>query len=193
MIDAGLHRFVWVAVVVLALLPAAPSVQAAPARSFQIVCGDLPPFSMETGPDAPGALVEITRALAERQGVKASVKFFPWPRAQKLAQMQAHTLILPLTRTAERESRYRWVVKLYRQRFSFIAPSGSTFDIESVEVMRKLRLAVLRESPSMSVARARRFEHIVDADSPAEMVRMLKLGMVDAIFGSEAIHTRSLA
>jgi len=162
------------------------------APTYQIVSGDLPPMADERSYEAPGALVEIVKLLAQRTGEAPTVQFYPWARAVLMAQTQARTLILPLTRTPEREARFRWVVKLYHQDFVFTVLKGRGIAPAPVEALRDLRVAVLRGSPTVEQLQARQFTNLVITPHVEDMVRMLKAGSVDAIYGSNVSNSYAL-
>ena len=102
-------RFLFTVLLALALQARADTL-----APYQIVSGNLPPFTTETGPGTPGALGTLVREMALRLGEAPAIQFYPWTRAQSMVNTQTRTLILPLTRTPEREDSYRWLVRLYR-------------------------------------------------------------------------------
>lgn len=155
---------------------------------YQILATELPPFSTTKTPNAPGALAEMAEVMASRMGIAANTQFFPWSRAQALTQKQTRTVVLPLTRTPEREPQYTWMVKLYHQDFVFIALAGSGLDLDSVDAMRSKRIAALRGSPNVVQLRERQFQRILETDTVDEQIKMLQLHLVDAMCGSEAIN-----
>jgi polar amino acid transport system substrate-binding protein len=177
----------------LLLLALALQGHAEPLAPYQIVSGDLPPFVTERGPNAPGALGTLVQEMASRLGVPPAIQFYPWTRALSLVGAQPRTLVLPLTRTPEREAHYRWLVKLYRQKFVFIALRNAKVSLDSMDTLRDLRIAVLRGSPNEGQLVARNFKHIFLAHSVVDMARMLERGMVDAVYGGEAINIAVLA
>ena len=160
---------------------------------YQIVSGDLPPFAIESGPDHPGALASLVHDMALRLGTGPTIQFYPWTRALSMVGTQPRTLILPLTRTPERENNYRWIVKLYRQQFVFIALRGASVNLNTIHTLRELRIAVLRGSPNESQLLNRNFQHVLPANSVLDMARMLERGMADAIYGGDAINLAVLA
>lgn len=177
----------------LMLLALALQGRADPLGPYQIVSGNLPPFTMESGPDSPGALATLVREMAMRLGEPPTIQFYPWTRALSMVGTQPRTLILPLTRTAEREANYRWLVKLYRQQFVFIALRSATVNLDSMDALRDLRIAVLRGSPNEGQLTNRNFKQVLPANSVLDMARMLERGMADALYGGDAINLAVLA
>lgn len=179
--------------VVVAMAEGLHPARAEAPKDVQIVSTDLRPFSAEHPPDAPGALSEMVQEMQRSVGSSSAIQFMPWARAQMLAQTQPQTLIYPLTRTPERESQYQWLVKLYEQKFVFIAPRKAGLDLRNIEKLRDLRVAVMRGSVTGPQAHTLGLRHPLEANSVEDMARMLQTGMCDLVFGSEAINMRVLA
>ncbi|WP_374433730.1 substrate-binding periplasmic protein [Inhella sp.] len=170
----------------LSALPFALKADPAP---LQVVTGDLPPFAIEGQGDRPGFLVELTETLMAQAGWPVKVQFFPWARAMQMALAQPRTLILPLTRTPEREPQYQWLVKLHVQHFAFITRAGEP-RVDTVEQARSRKLVVLRGSPNLAQLRRHGFadERVAQAASVDDMLRMLEHGMADAIYGGDLVN-----
>lgn len=177
----------------LVLLALTLQSHAEPLAPYQFVSGDLPPFVTEKGPDAPGALGVLVQEMASRLGVPHDIQFYPWSRALTLVGSQPRTVAIPLTRTPEREAHYRWLVKLYRQKFVFISLRNANVPLDSLDALRGLRIAVLRGSPHEGQLASRNFKYIVPAHSVVDMARMLDRGVADAVYGGEAIDLTVLA
>lgn len=178
----------------LSMLLAALSVVQAepPATPWHLLATELPPLALEKGADAPGALVELVREMAHRSGQDVRIEYLPWTRAQAMAQSRTHTLILPLTRTPERETRYRWLVPLYTRHIVFFALGSRGADFLSLESLRKQRVGTLRSTPGLRQLRDHGFTQVIEIESNAKMARMLKLGMLEALYGDELINRYSL-
>ena len=171
-------------VLLLALPMAASAASQAPVR---LVAGELPPFATENGEHAPGSLVEITQELAKRLGLEAPVEFYPWQRALKMTEGMSRVVVLPLTRTPEREPRFRWLTHLYRQDFVFVARHGA-LDLHNLQSLKSRRIAVLRGSPHKEVLAAEHFTAVFECANVRECMRMVQTGLADATYGGEVIH-----
>lgn len=178
----------------LAALPAlcwpaaAPWAQALP--PLHVVTGELPPMSMPGQPGQRGVLLDLVEALLKRSELPAQVEFFPWARAMLLASEKPRTLILPLNRTPEREAKFQWLVKLYAQRFVFLTLAGRP-RVDTLEQAREARVGGLRGSSNLAELQQQGLppDRIYQATSIADMHRALERGLVDALYGSELIHT----
>lgn len=179
----------WLAhkVVAATLLLLSFACAAAPMAPFRLVAGELPPFAFENAAKKPGALVEIAQELARRVGSPPTVEIYPWQRALMMARNLHRVAIVPLTRTPEREPQYRWLAHLYAQRFVFVARHG-TVDVNNLEELKKRRIAILRGSPHLETLKAENFSHLIECASASECTRMLKTGLADATYGSEAVR-----
>lgn len=166
----------------LALPPAAYSTETpAPLR---LLVGEVPPYAIPAGVPGPGALVEITQELAKRVGVTVEVEFYPWTRALVTAALKPRTLVLPVTRTEEREARYRWMVKLVRQRLVFVGLQGKR-DLSDSAALKQARVAVLRGTPYKRMLLDAGFTDVAECSTIRECLRMVRSGIADASFGAE--------
>jgi len=172
--------------------PSAPTLaQPTPALpTLRLVTGDLPPMSMPGEAGQRGVLLDLVEALLKRAEMPAQTEFFPWARAMLLASEKPRTLIIPLNRTPDREARFQWLVKLYAQHFVFLTLAGKP-RVESIEQLRDLRISGLRGSSNLGKLQQQgiSLDRIYQATSIADMHRALDRGIVDAIYGSELIHT----
>lgn len=171
-------------VFMLSLPLAAGAASQAPVR---LVVGELPPFAMEGGERGPGSLVEITQELAQRLGLSTPVEFYPWQRALKMTEGMSRVVVLPLTRTPEREPRYTWLTRLYRQDFVFVSRHG-TLDLRNIDALKTRRIAILRGSPHKEVLAAEHFTAVFECATVRECMRMVQTGLADATYGGEVIH-----
>lgn len=156
--------------------------------ALRLVSADLPPFAIENAPHRPGVLIELVEELLRRAGQPTKAEYYPWARAQLLASSQPRILLLPLTRTPEREAKFQWLLKLYVQHFVFINRAGQA-RVSQVEQARQLRVAVLRGAPSAAQLLRAGFSEsmLVMAGSVDDTIKLLERGHADAIFASEAI------
>ena len=174
-----------------ALLPAwlLPAAGAAPAEPLRVVAADLPPYAVAQGGASPGLLVELVQELARRLGTPVTVEFYPWQRALAMATVLPRIAVLPVTRTPERETLYRWLVKLHQQNFVFVALRGGA-DVRDLTALRRQRLVVLRGSPHKRVLQELDFVDVAECSTVRECMRMVKKGIADATYGGEDIHRK---
>lgn len=176
-----------------ALAAAAPlHGRAAPGEPIRIATSELPPLSVDAAPGARGALHEVVVELLRRTGLDGNIEFVPWQRALYLTNNLSRTAIFPLTRSPERETRFRWLVRLYHEHFLFMSIKGRQFDVAQPTLGKTRRIGVLRGSLMINVLRENGYRNIVEASSVDESLRFLRRGIVDAVFGDRAIYRASL-
>ena len=169
----------------LALLPP----QAVPVEPLRLVVADMPPYAMTDDPIGPGILVELTQELGRRVGEPVQVSFYPWTRTL-LASQQPRTLVLPLSRTPEREPHYRWMVKMYKQKYLFIGRRGDR-QLNDPALLRNARVVVVRGTAHKRTLIDAHYTHIAECTSIKECLRMVKKGIADATYGAEDVHRYS--
>jgi polar amino acid transport system substrate-binding protein len=170
------------------LLACAIHAQADELQPLRLVAGDLSPFATKQGAQRPGALVEVAQEMVRRAtGTAVTLEFFPWKRAIAMVEAGPRVATLPLTRTPERESHYRWLARLYWQNFVFVALRGR-LDLSDPNRLKDRKISVLRGSPHKHALQAAGFRHVIECNAVIECMRMVKSGLVDATYGGEAIH-----
>ena len=167
----------------IALLPCA-----ARAKIEHILTGDMPPFSIEHDAAGRGFLVELVEELGQRAGNPLRVEFVPWARAVALAGRAPKTAAFPLTRTPEREDKYRWIAKLAVQHFVFIS-QHSTPVVDDVSGAKGKRVGILRGSPHIVglVERGLPRANIIEETTVSDLLKRLDAGTIDFAFGSQEI------
>lgn len=157
---------------------------AADPAPLKLVVGELPPYAMQSNGSEPGALVEITQELGKRLKVPLEVDFYPWPRAMAMASLKPRTIILPVTRNEERETHYRWLVKLFKQRLLFVGLRGNS-NLTDTAALKQARLTVLRGTPYKRLLTEAGFTNVSECTTIKECLRMVKTGIADASYGAE--------
>lgn len=98
-----------------------------------------PPFSYQENGEARGFCVELVRRILERLGHGgAEIVFYPWARAyMKLSDEDGHVLF-PMSRSTERDARFRFVGPVFEDTMVFFRRRGSTVNIASLEDARRV-------------------------------------------------------
>src|SRR3954454_2442049 len=153
----------------LALLASAV---AAPAlgqkRELRLLAGELPPYSFHEPPPtvsddgAPMGIVdEAVREMAGRVGQSGVIEYLPWALAQDLAMRGPSVGILSLTRSPERETRYRWVQRILTD--DLVLVGGAGVDVSDLDRVRDRPTGVLLRSGAEALLRERGFARIQPA------------------------------
>ena len=157
------------------LCTAATSAIGEPAETFpRLLTLPYPPYTIESGLQAPGALGEIVVTMSKRMGLPTEVEFFPWARAQMIAQTQRHSVIFPMDRSAKREGEYRWIVQLHCRVVGFVALSSFVGDLDHGERLTQFRVGILRASPSQELLKDLKLTKIIEATDYAELAKLAR-------------------
>ncbi len=125
------------AVAALALLSISP----ASAQTIHLKTENYPPFNMSgEGSDIIGISTEIVEQLFKRAGVDYTLELLPWQRAFGMALEEENTAVFSTTRTAERESKFRWVGPIAENNWVFLAKSSRNITVASLEEAKSLRV-----------------------------------------------------
>lgn len=144
---------------------------------------DAPPLTMP-GPDGRHGIVgDATLKAAALAGYDLHLSVLPWSRGQRTVQLGQDLLIIPLSRTPDREANYTWIAPIMSMDRAFFSLDKR---VETFEQARKTytRIAVGMGSAQEQKLRDEGFsdEQIYSlkiGDNPAQM---LLLGRVDAWF-----------
>ncbi|WP_199102333.1 ABC transporter substrate-binding protein [Aquitalea sp. ASV11] len=131
------------------------TISLAQASEITVDAGPIPPFSYEEQGRPVGIAVDLLNAAGKLYGLSFNYRFLPWLRAQSEARSSTDRIIIPLTRTPEREEQYNWIAELFQYQFVFISAGGPL--PRSLEEARAMRIAVLRGNPAEKILRDQGF------------------------------------
>ena len=144
---------------------------------------DAPPLTYVEGIPGHGSVGDVVLAAIAQAGDSVQLRSEPWARAQKRVSEGHHLLIMPLSRTPQRENLFTWIAPIQPMDRAFF-----TLDrrVESLsDAKARLRyIGVGHGSAQHEILLAEGFapEHIhplAIGESPA---RLLALGRIDAWF-----------
>ena len=111
----------------------------------------------------------------------------PWKRATVMASTLPQTAIFPFTRSSERETHFRWLVRLYHEDIAFMSTRGWAA-LDQPEQLHRARIGVLRGSAQLQPLREAGYRRLVECANVSECVRFEHMGIVDAVVGNKAIY-----
>lgn len=159
------------------------AVTVASADPLEIHIANAPPVTMTANEAGYGIVGDVALAAIALAGYKAQVQELPWPRSQLQVSSGKDQLIIPLSRTSEREDKFTWIAPIMpmeRALFTLDAPVSSF-----VEAKKRYRaIAVGAGTAQLEILKQQGFSekqiHVLKlGDSP---LRMLQLGRIDAWF-----------
>lgn len=156
------------------------------ASGLRLLASELPPYTYQVPPatvaefpgPGQGLVHEVVEELARRVGQSAVIEYVPWQEAQALAQTQPDIGILALTRTPEREGRYRWIAKIVTD--DLVVVGGQGVDVSSLAMLRDRPVGVLRGSGAEVLLREQGLRRIVPAPEEWLNARRLRDRRIDA-------------
>lgn len=160
---------------------------AAPTEQIKWVSAELPPFVWQNNNAPQGYAYELIAAMSAHMGRQTDLNFYPWARAIKMTAEGSSYGVFPLARTPDRETGYKWLIPLATVKYTFFGrrPAlAGKIDIEHATMgeLRGLRIGLLRGSPIASNLLEKNFQHIVYEKNYQDLLRMLALGGIDAIY-----------
>jgi len=151
----------------------------ASAKDFVVNAGDIPPFCFEADGRQTGIVVDMLGEVAKARRVGFNIRFVAWKRAQAETQSANDQLIIPLTRTPERERLYTWIAPLITYHF-VIVTAGDRPAPRSIEEARGLSIGVLRGNPMEQLLPQMGFSNVVPGNTEEGNARLLQAGRIDA-------------
>ncbi len=163
---------------------AASAASSASASELRLVTGELPPYAFPVPPptvaesgEPRGLVYDVVREVAWRIGHSGTVEFWPWSYAQELALTQPNVGILGLTRSPEREERYRWIVNVMTD--DLVLVSGAGIDARDLDALKDRPIGVLRRSGAEAFLRERGFTRVQPATEEWINAQRMKDRLID--------------
>jgi polar amino acid transport system substrate-binding protein len=174
------RRLLWASAVFSAACSAEP-------RTLDLYLADAPPLSMLEQNQLRGIVGEVTTKAAARAGYDLHPLAPPWPRTQHVVPDGEDLLIIPLSRTPEREAQYTWIAPVLTMDRAFFSLD------KPVQTFEQARRTYTRIAVGMGSAQERKLRDEGFSDTqiyPLKIgenpARMLLLGRVDAWFNGIA-------
>lgn len=144
---------------------------------------DAPPLTLHHYRGGHGMVGDVVLAALARTGRLTQIIAEPWPRAQARVTNSSNLLIIPLSRTPEREDQYTWVAPimvLERAFFSLDEPVASFSEARQ----RYRRIGVGMGTAQVAILQREGFgeEQIIQLKLGENPARLLTLGRIDAWF-----------
>jgi polar amino acid transport system substrate-binding protein len=175
------------ALLAAALLVASGVAVAQPrAKEMRLLAAELPPYTFQMPPgsvtEAPGPgegfVYEVVAEMAKRAGHSGVIEFLPWGEAQRIAMTEPNVGILALTRSPEREDKYRWIAKILTDDLILVGTQG--IDVSALEKVKDRPIGVLQRSGAEALLRERSFARV--RPQPEEWInaRLIQQRRIDA-------------
>lgn len=156
------------------------------------VTGEVPPhvWRGEKGPQ--GYAFELFQRVTRQAELAAELQFFPWARALLMLQGGQAQAALVISRTAERETQFRWLFPVGNFRFVVATRDADGPVSQDIAGLTGRRVGSMRASASRAMLTASGITTVVEGKDYPELLALLQRGIVDAVIGPEAVM-RTLA
>ncbi|MFZ6760055.1 substrate-binding periplasmic protein [Undibacterium sp. Ji50W] len=170
--------------VFLGLFSPTGQAQSAAVEPIRWVTAEFPPFIWLQQNVPQGYAYELITAMSNQLGRQPALTFYPWSRVVKMSKEGKSYGLFPLARTPDRETSFKWLVPLSKVNYSFFGHHTGKISIEkaSLEQLRGMRIGILRGSSLEKDLQARNFRHIQYEKNYQDLLKMLSLGGIDAIY-----------
>jgi len=163
-------------------------VAAAPGRTaeLRLITAELPPYTFQIPPatvsefpgPGQGLVQDVVEEMARRVGHSGTIEYMPWARAQQIAMTEPNVGILSLTRSPEREDKYRWLVKIVTD--DLVLVGGQGVDVSSLDRVKSRPTGVLLRSGAEALLREKGFTRVEPAPEEWLNAKKLKERRIDA-------------
>jgi polar amino acid transport system substrate-binding protein len=171
----------------LALLVCAAALSLpASAAELRLITAELPPYTFQMPPatvaefpgPGQGLVQEVVEEMARRVGHSGTIEYMPWARAQQIAMTEPNTGILSLTRSPEREDKYRWLAKIVTD--DLVLVGGRGVDVSSLDKVKSRPTGVLLRSGAEALLREKGFTRVEPAPEEWLNAKKMKERRIDA-------------
>jgi polar amino acid transport system substrate-binding protein len=157
-----------------------------PAAELRLITAELPPYTFQMPPatvaefpgPGQGLVQEVVVEMARRVGHSGSIEYMPWARAQQIAMTEPNVGILSLTRSPEREDKYRWLAKVVTD--DLVLVGGQGVDASSLDKVHDRPTGVLLRSGAEALLREKGFTRIEPAPEEWLNAKKMKERRIDA-------------
>ena len=165
---------------------AAAAATPAHAQPLRLLAAELPPYtyqvpsasvSEQPGP-GHGVIHDLVAEAARRVGHPGRIEYLPWYRAQEIAQSEPNIGILALTRSPERQDKYRWLLHLLDDDLVLVGSPG--VDVSDLSKVRDRPVGVLQRSGAEALVRSLGFTKISPQPEEWMNAKRMKDRTIDA-------------
>lgn len=158
------------------------------AAPLEVVAAEFPPLVYTRDGVVQGVLADLVKEAGRRIGQEGGVKIYPWARALNMLQSsETPRLIIPLTRSPDREKLFKWVYPLFEDRACLVTLKEKAMQLKRLTDARSMRVGVVLGSPLERQLRALGFGSLDTASDVASNARKLDVGRLDAWYVPETV------
>ena len=162
-------------------------------QELRLLAAELPPYtyqvpsasvSEQPGPGR-GTVHDAVVEMARRVGHSGRIEYVPWYRAQEIAQSEPDVGILALTRSPEREDKYRWMVRVLTDDLVLVGAPG--VDVSDLSKVKTRPIGVLLNSGAEALVRGLGFTQVAPQREEWMNAKRMKDRRIDAWLAPRAM------
>ncbi len=157
------------------------------AGQLTILTEDSPPGSFidESG-ELKGLSVDIVKEIMKRLDMDNRIKVLPWARSYRMLIKEPDIMLFSTTRTAQRESLFKWVGPLIKLEWVFLARKDSNVYITCLDDARSVNsIGTYREDARQQYLKAKGFTNLHSTNEMPLLIRMLDKKRLDLVATSK--------
>jgi len=168
------------------------------AQPLRLLAAELPPYTYQVpsasvselpGPGR-GVIHELVAEAARRVGHSGRIDYMPWFRAQQMAQSEPNIGILALTRSPEREDKYRWLLHLLSDDLVLVGSPG--VDVSDLAKVRDRPVGVLQRSGAEALVMGLGFTRVMPQPEEWMNAKRIKDRSIDAWVAPRAMVVHAM-
>lgn len=140
---------------------------------------DYPPYNFRVNGVYKGAGYDQVVLIMKEAGIDYTVELMPWARAYALAQSEPNTCVFTTAHTPERDTLFKWVEPLSKDRNVMTAKVGSGVQADNIEQARQYRVGTQRDDYTQAFLEKNGFQKIDLASSMDLTLKKLESGRID--------------
>jgi polar amino acid transport system substrate-binding protein len=151
-------------------------------QTILVVTEDGYPLQYMQDQKVVGTGTELVEAVMKQAGLAYTINMYPWARAYTLAQREKNVLIYSMTRTQQRESRFKWVGEILPLSYSlFRLRSRPDVAPRSLEDAKRFQIGVIRQDVVHQYLEDQGFLKLQLVSAPMQNFKKLMARRVDLI------------
>lgn len=154
--------------------------QPAFSSELRILTENLPPLNYIKDGVLVGPAVDIVKEIQKRVGSHEQIKIYPWARAYQMALRLENIILFGMTRTSERENKFKWIGPIARKRDILVARKESGIKILSLEDAKKVKqIGAIRGDAKEIYLKSMGFTNIVPTHDELKNIQKLMHDRID--------------
>ncbi|MCG8611186.1 MAG: transporter substrate-binding domain-containing protein [Pseudomonadales bacterium] len=159
--------------------------------SLKLYMSEYPPFCYTEAGEAKGLAVDAVRSIMNDLNLESPILSVPWKRGLRYLEGDTSSALFTITRTAEREDRYKWVGPISLARLVLFAKHDADIVINSLDDARKVRrIGTVQGYSAEKYLKQKGFTNLVSnpGDQKSNPVNLLR-GFLDLWMAVDVVGT----